>query len=125
MATIPRLAEHVEDIAGRLTNILTAWGALELAQASGVPFEVATLRLPSSERWPTFKGCWPKFGGRARDAHAAVLTIPHHAAPRQIRDQIRDRPSAHQSARQPISPRASQPHRPSLSRRAYSVERAV
>jgi hypothetical protein len=46
MATIPRLAEHAEDVAGRLTNILTALGALELAQASGVAFDVATLRLP-------------------------------------------------------------------------------
>jgi hypothetical protein len=46
MANIPRLADHVEDVAGRLSNILTALGALELAQASGMAFDVATLRLP-------------------------------------------------------------------------------
>jgi len=46
MTTVPRLTQHVEDIAGRLTNILTALSALELAQAAGVSFDVATLRFP-------------------------------------------------------------------------------
>jgi hypothetical protein len=46
MTTSPRLTQHVEDIAGRLTNILTALGALELAQATGGTFDVATLRFP-------------------------------------------------------------------------------
>lgn len=46
---MPRLAEHVHDIAGRLSNLLVALSALEIAQASGMAFDVATLR-PSLER---------------------------------------------------------------------------
>jgi hypothetical protein len=44
--SMPRLTDHVEDIAGRLSNILTALTALEAAQASGIPCDVTTLRAP-------------------------------------------------------------------------------
>jgi hypothetical protein len=49
MATVPRLAEHVHDIAGRLSDLLVALSELEIAPASGATFDVATLR-PSLER---------------------------------------------------------------------------